>query len=151
MPVLRVAIDRVSADQVSQHLHYSRKKGGESNGHHEKNRPWVLGCTIVALASRSPPCKVFNAAAERATLIDLHFHKLRHTLAIHIMMNGVNLTILKELLGHESTHMTVRELLCKLRAERSTAGESYRGGQPHNRSVIDRDLLTEHHCLARRS
>jgi integrase len=52
--------------------------------------------------------KAFGNARKRAGLGDLHFHDLRHTFASHWMMNGGDLYVLKEILGHKSITMTQR-------------------------------------------
>jgi integrase len=52
--------------------------------------------------------KAFRNARKRAALSDLHFHDLRHTFASHWMMNGGDLYVLKEILGHKSVAMTQR-------------------------------------------
>lgn len=58
------------------------------------------------------PCySAFRKAVERA---DLNLpdgqlsHVLRHTFASHFMMNGVNILVLKEILGHTDIKMTMR-------------------------------------------
>ncbi len=52
--------------------------------------------------------KAFSKARKRAGLDDVRFHDLRHTFARHLVMAGVDLTSVKELLGHKSTKMTER-------------------------------------------
>ena len=50
----------------------------------------------------------FKNACERAGILDLHFHDLRHTFASHWMMAGGDLYVLKSILGHKSIVMTQR-------------------------------------------
>lgn len=52
--------------------------------------------------------KAFSKARKRAGLDDVRFHDLRHTFARHLVMAGVDLTTVKELLGHKSTKMPER-------------------------------------------
>src|SRR5438132_7564199 len=44
----------------------------------------------------------FLNSCKRAELTDLHFHDLRHTFASQFVMAGVDIYILKEILGHKS-------------------------------------------------
>ena len=50
----------------------------------------------------------FRTALRRAGISDLHFHDLRHTFASQWMMNGGDLYLLKDILGHKSIAMTQR-------------------------------------------
>jgi integrase len=52
--------------------------------------------------------KAFASAIRRAKIIDFTFHDLRHTFASHLVMAGVDLTTVKELLGHKDIKMTLR-------------------------------------------
>ena len=52
--------------------------------------------------------KSFETAVEKANLKDCTFHTLRHTFASLLVMGGVDLTTVKELMGHKSIEMTLR-------------------------------------------
>jgi len=44
----------------------------------------------------------------RAKIKDFKFHDLRHTFASHLVIAGVDITTIKELLGHKTLTMTLR-------------------------------------------
>ena len=50
----------------------------------------------------------FSTALRKAEIHNATFHTLRHTFSSHLVMKGVDLTTVKELLGHKSLNMTLR-------------------------------------------
>ena len=52
--------------------------------------------------------KAFASTLKKAKIHNFHFHDLRHTFASHLVMSGVDLTTVKELLGHKDIKMTLR-------------------------------------------
>lgn len=50
----------------------------------------------------------FKTALRKAGIRDFHFHDLRHTFASQLVMAGVDITTVKELLGHKTLTMTLR-------------------------------------------
>jgi integrase len=52
--------------------------------------------------------KSFKTALRKAKITDFKFHDMRHTFASHLVMAGVDITTVKELLGHKDIKMTLR-------------------------------------------
>jgi integrase len=50
----------------------------------------------------------FYNAMKRASIKDFRFHDLRHTFASHLAMNGVDIRVIQQLLGHKTISMTMR-------------------------------------------
>jgi integrase len=50
----------------------------------------------------------FTTACRKANIRDFHFHDMRHTFASQLAMAGIDLTTIKELLGHKTLTMTLR-------------------------------------------
>ncbi|MCZ6541884.1 MAG: site-specific integrase, partial [Nitrospinae bacterium] len=50
----------------------------------------------------------FHSALKKVGIKDFTFHDLRHTFASQLVMKGVDITTIKELLGHRTLTMTLR-------------------------------------------
>ncbi|MBI5696689.1 MAG: site-specific integrase [Nitrospirae bacterium] len=84
---LRVQLEELAFNNVEGHRHVFHDKQG---------RPYQD-------IKRS-----FHSACKAAGITDFHFHDLRHTFASHLVMAGVDITTVKELLGHKTLTMTLR-------------------------------------------
>lgn len=62
----------------------------------------VFPVTVEALKD------AFKRAVKKAGLKDFHFHDLRHTFATRLVQNGIDISTVKELLGHKTITMTMR-------------------------------------------
>ena len=51
--------------------------------------------------------KSWNTALKKSPILDFRFHDLRHTFASRLVMVGIDLTTVKELLGHKDIKMTL--------------------------------------------
>ncbi len=52
--------------------------------------------------------KSFFTAMRKSGIINFRFHDLRHSVASHLAMSGVDLNTIREILGHKSLRMTIR-------------------------------------------
>ncbi len=52
--------------------------------------------------------RAFYSARKKADLTDVRFHDLRHTFATRLVQAGIDLYVVKELLGHKTITMTMR-------------------------------------------
>ena len=74
---------------------------------HRLDLPYVFFNRDTAL----PYCDIknaFNGACRRARIKGFHFHHLHQTFPSQLVMAGVDITTVKELLGHKALTMTLR-------------------------------------------
>ncbi len=69
--------------------------------------PWVFYETKTGKNYQDVK-RSFKTACQKAGIKDFTFHDLRHCFASHLVMSGVDLTTIKELLGHKTLTMTLR-------------------------------------------
>ncbi len=70
--------------------------------------PYVFYNPITGKPYTKDLKRSFQTALKKAGIKDFKFHDLRHTFASHLVMAGVDLTTVKELLGHKDIKMTLR-------------------------------------------
>jgi integrase/recombinase XerD len=58
--------------------------------------------------SRVRAWKMIKTYAEQAGIADLHPHKFRHGLAIHLLQQGVPIPVISARLGHASVYVTMQ-------------------------------------------
>lgn len=69
--------------------------------------PWVFYETKTGKNYQDVK-RSFKTACQKAEIKDFTFHDLRHCFASHLVMGGVDITTIKELLGHKTLTMTLR-------------------------------------------
>ncbi len=69
--------------------------------------PWVFYDTKTGKPYQDVK-RSFHTALRKAGIKDFKFHDLRHCFASHLVMAGIDLTTVKELLGHKTLTMTLR-------------------------------------------
>ena len=70
--------------------------------------PYVFCNPVTGKPYQKDFKKSFHSALRKAKIADFRFHDLRHTFASHLIMAGIDLTTVKELLGHKDIKMTLR-------------------------------------------
>ncbi|NUN22908.1 MAG: tyrosine-type recombinase/integrase [Candidatus Jettenia caeni] len=76
----------------------------------------------------------FKTALKRAEIRDFRFHDLRHTFASHWVMAGIDLTTVKELMGHKAPNHKVKavDTLDDILATKPTIQKLYNLGEASN-------------------
>lgn len=69
--------------------------------------PWVF-CDPKTGNRYGNMKKSFYSACRKAGITDFRFHDLRHTFASQLVMAGIDITTVKELMGHKTLTMTLR-------------------------------------------
>jgi site-specific recombinase XerD len=71
-------------------------------------------------SSRGVQWVVKTVSKEAGIIKDVHTHTLRHTYAVHLLEDGLNIVTLKNLLGHENIETTMEYLhICQLADKKS--------------------------------
>jgi integrase len=69
---------------------------------------YVLGLNPSTKMGARNLLRAYYQARKKAGLEDVRFHDLRHTFATRLVQAGVDLYVVKELLGHKTITMTMR-------------------------------------------
>jgi integrase len=82
----------------------------------------------------------FHRALRAIGIDGFRWHDLRHTFASHLVMAGVNLTSVKELMGHKTVAMTLRyaHLAPDFQRDAITRLDTYMGTTPSEPAVTAR-------------
>lgn len=70
--------------------------------------PWIFPSPVKPGNPIWKMDKLFRRACEQAAIEDFRIHDMRHTFASWLVMSGVNLLVVRDLLGHSSIKMTER-------------------------------------------
>lgn len=70
--------------------------------------PWIFPSPVTPSNPIWKMDKLFKRACARVNIEDFRIHDMRHTFASWLVMAGVNLLVVRDLLGHSSVKMTER-------------------------------------------
>jgi integrase len=70
--------------------------------------PYVFCELNGKLYTRDKVSMAFSRACKRAQIVDMRFHDLRHDFASSLIQSGIDINMVRELLGHKDLRMTLR-------------------------------------------